>query len=145
MAEQDWVQKTITLPSLGPGLHLIDRYVLAELSEIDTFQHGILHLFLQHTSASLMINENADPNVGRDLEMALDRLAPEDWPYRHREEGPDDMPAHIKTMLAGYSLQIPVMQGRLALGTWQGVFLCEHRQSRHQRRIVATLYGQRHS
>ncbi len=143
MPTQDWFQKILQLPTFTAGMHPLDKFLKSELPEIQSYEHGFLHLFLQHTSASLVINENADPHVGQDLLMALDRLAPQEWPYKHQDEGPDDMPAHIKTMLAGHSLQIPIMQGELALGTWQGIFLCEHRAARHQRRVVATLFGER--
>jgi secondary thiamine-phosphate synthase enzyme len=102
-----------------------------------------LHIFIQHTSASLAINENADPDVAADLQRSLDRLAPEDFPYRHTCEGPDDMPAHVKTALTDTSLSVPVRNGRLALGTWQGIFLCEHRRRASGRLLVLTLNGQR--
>jgi secondary thiamine-phosphate synthase enzyme len=111
---------------------------LPELAGLET---GLLHLFIQHTSAALALNENADPDVLRDFEMAMSRLVPETWPYRHTEEGPDDMPAHVKAALLGSSLSIPVAGGRLALGTWQGIYLCEHRERATARTIVATLMG----
>ena len=103
----------------------------------------LLHLFLQHTSASLTINENADPDVTVDLEMAIDRIAPESFPYVHTLEGSDDMPAHVKSSLFGASLTVPVGEGRLLLGTWQGIYLCEHRQAKHRRSIVLTLTGEK--
>jgi secondary thiamine-phosphate synthase enzyme len=102
----------------------------------------MLHVFIQHTSAGLTINENADPDVPADLETALDRLAPEDFPYRHTCEGPDDMPAHIKVSLLDSSLSIPVRGGRLALGTWQGIFLCEYRDRASPRTLILTLQGE---
>ncbi len=102
---------------------------------------GFLHLFLQHTSASLTINENASPDVRTDLTMALDQVAPESWPFRHADEGPDDMPAHVKASLTGVSLTIPVHAGQLGLGTWQGIYLCEHRNRGGQRHLLATIWG----
>lgn len=104
-------------------------------------QEGALFLFLRHTSASLIIQENADPDVGRDLTMALRRLAPEDAGWVHDTEGPDDMPAHVKTMLSGVTLHVPVIRGRLALGTWQGIYLVEHRARPHRRNIVMQFIG----
>ena len=109
---------------------------MPELSGVDV---GILHLFLQHTSAALTINENADPDVRHDLAMALDRLVPESWPYSHTAEGADDMPAHVKAALVGHSLTIPITNGKLALGTWQGIYLCEFRDSGGPRKILATV------
>lgn len=103
--------------------------------------YGLLTLFIRHTSASLTIQENADPNVLHDLKQALDRLAPEDAGWRHFEEGPDDMPAHVKTTLTDTSLSIPVAAGQLVLGTWQAVYLAEHRRSRHAREVVLRYYG----
>ena len=101
-----------------------------------------MHLFLQHTSASLSINENADTDVPRDLESSFNAIAPEDFPYRHTCEGPDDMPAHVKSSLLGCALTIPIRDGRLCLGTWQGIYLCEHRNRGGRRRVVATLWGE---
>ncbi|HEV3022875.1 MAG TPA: secondary thiamine-phosphate synthase enzyme YjbQ, partial [Pirellulales bacterium] len=105
-------------------------------------QAGILHVFIQHTSASLTINENADPDVPPDLERIMDGLAPEDFPFRHTCEGPDDMPAHVKAALLGSSVSVPVTDGKLALGTWQGIYLCEHRNRAGPRGFVLTLHGQ---
>lgn len=116
--------------------------MLAGLPELADLRVGLLHLFIQHTSASLTLNENADPDVRRDMEMALSRLVPEDWPYRHDAEGPDDMPAHVKSTLLGSSLSIPVTDGKLALGTWQGIYLGEHRDAATARTCVVTLYGE---
>lgn len=115
---------------------------MASLPELREVRIGLLHLFIQHTSASLSINENADPDVPADLERSLSAIAPEDFPYRHTLEGPDDMPAHVKASLLGCSLTIPIRDGRLCLGTWQGIYLCEHRQQGGRRRIVATLWGE---
>lgn len=109
------------------------------MPEIAETEIGLLHLFLQHTSASLSINENADPDVPQDLESSFNAIAPEDFPYRHTCEGPDDMPAHVKSSMIGCQLSIPISGGRLALGTWQGIFLAEHRDRASGRRIVVTL------
>lgn len=137
-----WIQKTVQLAPRARGWHLITDEVLAQLPELRQLEVGLLHVFLQHTSASLSINENADPDVPGDLESALNTLAPEDFPYRHTCEGPDDMPAHVKNSLLGCALSIPVQGGRLALGTWQGIYLCEHRRRGGGRRLVLTLWGQ---
>ena len=104
---------------------------------------GICMVYSPHTTAAITINENADPDVPRDLETSFNAIAPEDFPYRHTCEGPDDMPAHVKASLLGSSVSVPVRDGRLCLGTWQGIYLCEHRDRAEGRRIVATLYGQR--
>jgi secondary thiamine-phosphate synthase enzyme len=137
-----WYQRSITLPPLRRGFHLITREILAELPEVGGMSVGILHLFLQHTSAGLTINENADPDVPVDLESALSAIAPEDYPYEHSCEGPDDMPAHVKSSLLGSSLSVPIAGGSLALGTWQGIYLCEHRNRAGGRHIVATIWGE---
>lgn len=136
-----WLQRDLQLPPLGPGVHPISREILAALPEIATLKVGLLHVFILHTSASLTLNENADPDVPEDLHRALDALAPEDFPYAHTMEGPDDMPAHVKTSLTDSSLTIPVGGGRLRMGAWQGIFLCEHRHSHHRRHLVLTLQG----
>jgi secondary thiamine-phosphate synthase enzyme len=137
-----WFQQTLDFPPRPRGFHLITDAVEAALPDLATVSVGILHLFLQHTSASLSINENADADVPRDLESSLSAIAPEDVPYRHDCEGPDDMPAHVKSSLLGCSLSIPIRDGRLCLGTWQGVYLCEHRNHGGRRRIVATIWGE---
>ncbi|HUG92783.1 MAG TPA: secondary thiamine-phosphate synthase enzyme YjbQ [Planctomycetaceae bacterium] len=137
-----WFQHELTLPPFPRGLHLITRQVVDALPELPRVAAGLLHVFLLHTSASLTINENADPDVPQDLAASLDALAPEDFPYRHTVEGPDDMPAHVKALLTGTSLTIPVRDGRLCLGTWQGLFLCEHRNHGGRRRLVLTLHGE---
>ena len=111
------------------------------LPEIADIRVGLLHAFILHTSASLTINENADPSVREDLEASFSAIAPEDFPYRHTSEGPDDMPAHVKASLLGSSLSIPVAGGRLILGDWQGIYLCEHRSQGGPRRLVLTLWG----
>lgn len=136
-----WFQRQIELPRHGRGMHLVTRDIVAAMPELERLEIGLLNVFLLHTSASLTINENASPDVRDDLEDALSRLAPEDAPYRHADEGPDDMPAHVKTTLTGCSLTIPVTRGKLALGTWQGIYLCEHRDGTHRRSAVLTLQG----
>jgi secondary thiamine-phosphate synthase enzyme len=136
-----WIQRQLTLPPKPRGFHLITQEVARALPELAGCRMGLLHVFIQHTSASLTINENADPDVPRDLASSLDSLAPDDFPYRHTCEGPDDMPAHVKTTLTGSSLSIPVMEGLLALGTWQGIYLCEHRDRGGARRLILTLHG----
>lgn len=136
-----WRQALLTLAPRSRGLHLITDEVTRGV-RIDDVRVGMLHLFLQHTSASLTINENADPDVRIDLEAAFERLAPEDAPYTHVLEGPDDMPAHVKASLYGVALTIPIGSGRLLLGTWQGICLCEHRDRGGPRRCVATVWGE---
>ncbi|HTY60418.1 MAG TPA: secondary thiamine-phosphate synthase enzyme YjbQ [Bacteroidota bacterium] len=138
-----WYQKTISLAARKRGFHLVTPEVIAHLPEISTIRRGMLHLFIQHTSASLTINENADPSVRSDLERHFSEIAPEDAPYyTHDTEGPDDMPAHIKSSLLGSSLTIPVTDGSLNLGTWQGIYLCEHRERGGSRSVVATIWGE---
>jgi secondary thiamine-phosphate synthase enzyme len=136
-----WIQRTTELAPHAPGFHLITRDIVAALPELAQIDVGLLHVFLQHTSASLTINENADPDVPADLETSFAAIAPEDFPYRHTCEGPDDMPAHVKSSLLGASLTIPIRHGQLALGTWQGIYLCEHRRLGGRRRLVLTLWG----
>ncbi|BBN82968.1 hypothetical protein PA25_29530 [Pseudoalteromonas sp. A25] len=138
-----WSQKVITLSARSRGFHLITDEVEKQLPEMKNLHVGLLHVFIQHTSASLAINENADPSVRQDLESHFNVLAPEGAPYYvHTYEGPDDMPAHIKSTLIGASQSIPIHNGRLALGTWQGLYLCEHRDHASARTIVATLQGE---
>lgn len=136
-----WSQTTLELPAMPRGFHLITRRVVEALPAIGETRVGLLHVFIQHTSASLTLNENADPDVRVDLEASFNAIAPESFPYTHTCEGPDDMPAHVKASLLGASLSIPVRGGRLALGTWQGVTLCEHRDHAGPRRLVLTLTG----
>lgn len=133
-------QGRLTVETPGPGFTDITRRVAAWLSEIGA-REGLLTVFIRHTSASLTIQENADPDVLADLTAALRRLAPEDAPYRHTTEGPDDMPAHIKTMLTATSLPIPVDGGRCVLGTWQGLYVVEHRARPHSREVVLHYIG----
>lgn len=137
----EWVQRRLRLARQPRGFHLITTEVVRALPELKKFRAGLLHLFIQHTSASLTINENADADVRRDLEMGINRLVPESWPYVHTIEGPDDMPAHLKASLLSSSLTIPVQDGRLVLGTWQGIYLCEHRNRAAARELFLTLYG----
>jgi len=139
----NWYQRELILPASPRGFHLITREVVSQMPEIGRFAVGLAHLFIRHTSAALALNENADPTVRADMEAYFNRLAPENAPYyRHTSEGPDDMPAHLKAVLLGSSLTIPISGGRLALGTWQGIYLCEHRDDGGPRRIVVTLSGQ---
>ena len=138
-----WLQKRITLEARSRGFHLVTRDLLAQLPELKQFRFGLAHFFIQHTSASLTINENADPDVRRDMETHLSRMAPDGAPhYIHRDEGPDDMPAHIKCSLLGSSLTVPVAEGRLLLGTWQGIYLGEHRDYGGRRSVVVTVQGE---
>jgi secondary thiamine-phosphate synthase enzyme len=137
-----WFQRSLELAPQPRGFHVVTREVIAALPELTEIQTGLLHVFVQHTSASLTINENADPDVPTDLEASLATIAPEDFPYRHTCEGPDDMPAHVKTSLMGSSLTIPVSQGALCLGTWQGIYFCEHRRRGGRRRLILTLWGE---
>ena len=137
-----WLQRTITLPPHRRGFHLITAEICGALPEMTGIRTGLLHVFIQHTSASLTINENADPDVQTDLESSLSAIAPEDFPYVHTCEGPDDMPAHVKSSLLGSSLSLPIANGSLLLGVWQGIYLCEHRNRASGRRIVLTLWGE---
>jgi len=137
-----WFQNTIQLPPHRRGFHLITHSVIESLPELDRIEIGLLHVFIQHTSASLSINENADPDVAADLESSFSAIAPEDFPYIHTIEGPDDMPAHVKASLLGSSVSVPVRHGRLMLGTWQGIYLCEHRDRATARKLVLTLQGE---
>ena len=138
-----WMQKTISLASKKRGFHLITDEVILQLPELKEINVGLLHVFIQHTSASLTLNENADPTVRGDMERHFNVLAPEGAPYyKHTYEGPDDMPAHIKSTLIGVSQTIPITAGRLNLGTWQGLYLCEHRDHASSRTIIVTIQGE---
>ena len=138
-----WAQHILTLPERRRGFHLITREVAAAVPELGRTRAGLLHVFIQHTSASLTLNENASPDVRRDFETYFNHAVPDGWaPFQHTLEGPDDMAAHIKASLLGPSLTLPVQQGRLALGTWQGVYLCEHRDHGGPRRLILTLNGE---
>ena len=136
-----WVQHTCRLPAVSRGFHLITREILAQIPELDHIAVGLLHVHIQHTSASLTINENADPDVRADLETSMNEIVSEDFSYLHTCEGPDDMPAHVKSSLLGNSVTVPVGNGRLLLGTWQGIYLCEHRDHAEGRNLVITLQG----
>ena len=140
MAEMVQASHRLTVPTRGKGFTEITRE-LAHWLELIAGENGLLTVFVCHTSASLIIQENADPNVRRDLLDALEALAPEGRAYVHHEEGPDDMPSHIKAMLTAVSLSIPVMGGSMVLGTWQGVYLIEHRAASHQRNIALSFIG----
>ncbi|OIR19858.1 hypothetical protein GALL_07420 [mine drainage metagenome] len=138
-----WLQKEISLKPRPRGFHLITDEVLRELPELRNFRVGMLNVFIRHTSASLTLNENADPTVRQDFERYFNHAVPEDEPYyQHRDEGPDDLPAHIKSSLLGSSLTIPLGDGQLKLGTWQGIYLCEHRNNGGSRRIIITVQGE---
>lgn len=138
-----WLQKRIQLAAKPRGFHLVTREICGLLPDLDRIEVGLAHFFLQHTSASLAINENADADVRRDLESYFSRAVAENEPYyRHTLEGPDDMPAHIKTVILGSSLTIPISDGQLALGIWQGIYLCEHRNHADSRSIIVTLHGE---
>lgn len=136
-----WFQTEISLAARSRGFHLITHEVLNSLPELNRVKTGLLNVFILHTSAALTINENADPDVPVDLESSFNTIAPENFPYVHTCEGPDDMPAHVKSSLLGASLNIPVRNGSLCLGTWQGIYLCEHRNQGGRRRLVLTLQG----
>ena len=137
-----WIQREIRLPARSRGFHLVTDEVVGALPELRDLDVGLCHLFIRHTSASLTLNENASPDVRRDFETWFDQAVPERAPYwTHTLEGEDDMPAHVKAALLGPSLTLPVARGRLALGTWQGIYLCEHRDRGGPRRVVATAWG----
>lgn len=138
-----WTQRELSLRAKPRGFHLVTREVLDHLPELADYQVGMFHLFILHTSASLTINENADPDVRTDMETYFNTIAPESGlPLVHTLEGPDDMPAHVKSSLLGSSISVPIRNGHLAFGTWQGIYLCEHRNCGGARRFVATLNGE---
>lgn len=138
-----WYQKQISLKAKSRGFHLVTDEILNQLEELRSVKTGLCHLFIMHTSASLSVNENADPTVRSDMEAHLNKMVPENAPYfEHTYEGPDDMPAHIKASLLGSSLTLPISQGRLALGTWQGIYLGEHRDYGGQRKLMVTIQGE---
>jgi secondary thiamine-phosphate synthase enzyme len=137
-----WAQREVTLRPRPRGFHLVTDEIESALPELRSIQVGLAHLFIRHTSASLTLNENASPDVRRDFEAWFDDAVSEDAPYwTHTLEGPDDMPAHIKASLLGPALSLPIARGRLALGTWQGVYLCEHRDHGGARSVLVTLFG----
>lgn len=142
-----WLQKKLTVTRKSRGFHLITDEIISQLDELSDCKVGLLNLFIQHTSASLCINENADPSVRRDMERFFSKRVPDagagDMKYEHDYEGVDDMPAHIKSVMIGSSLTVPVSNGRLSLGTWQGIYLGEHRIHGGDRYVVATLNGER--
>lgn len=137
-----WVQQTVTLNARSRGFHLVTDEILGNIPALARVKTGLLHLLLQHTSASLTLNENCDPTVRLDMERHFLRAVPEDAPYEHDYEGPDDMPAHIKSSQLGVSLVLPVSHGQVQLGTWQGIWLGEHRIHGGSRKIIATLQGE---
>lgn len=138
-----WIQKTIHLNAQKRGFHLITDEIEQQIHEMNSLSVGLLHLFIQHTSASLTLNENADPTVRSDMESHFNKFVPERAPYyKHTYEGDDDMPAHIKASTLGNSVTIPITNGRLALGTWQGIYLGEHRDYGGNRTVVATIQGE---
>lgn len=137
-----WHQHEVRLPAMSRGFHLVTDHVTAAVSELQSIRVGLMHVFILHTSASISINENADPDVPRDLELAFNEIAREDFAYRHTMEGPDDMPAHVKHSMIGSSITIPISDGRLCLGTWQGIYLCEHRNHGGSRRLIVTIQGE---
>ncbi|GAM83969.1 hypothetical protein ANO11243_019590 [Dothideomycetidae sp. 11243] len=141
-----WFQKQFTLPSKSRGSYLITDEVTRQLPEIGQYKVGLLNLFVQHTSCALSLNENWDEEVREDMSDALDRIAPQDKKgnlYRHAAEGPDDMPAHIKSALIGASVTVPIRDGKLATGTWQGIWYLEFRAAKHSRKVVATIQGEK--
>ena len=141
--DQLWIQRQIDLEPRPRGFHLVTSEIVEAVPELASMGVGVLLVFIQHTSASLALNENASPDVRRDFAAWFDRAVPDGAPYfRHTLEGPDDMPAHIKSALTGSSLTLPLRDGRPALGTWQGIYLCEHRDGGGSRRLVLTAFGQ---
>jgi secondary thiamine-phosphate synthase enzyme len=138
-----WVQRDVRLSPVPRGFHLVTREVESGVPELERIAVGLAHVFIRHTSASLTLNENASPDVRRDFESWFDRAVPEDAGYwTHTVEGPDDMPAHIKASLLGPSVTVPVRDGSFAMGTWQGIYLCEHRDSGGSRAVMVTAFGQ---
>jgi secondary thiamine-phosphate synthase enzyme len=138
-----WLQLNLQLPAFPRGFHLITSKVVDALPELRDVEVGLLHVFIQHTSASLTINENADSDVRADFETSFNALAPENFAHLHTVEGPDDMPAHVKAAMIGNSVSVPVARGQLCLGTWQGIYLCEHRNRGGRRKLVLTLQGEK--
>lgn len=138
-----WIQKEITLKPRSKGFHLVTDEILTFLPEIDNFKIGLVNIFITHTSASLTLNENADPDVRSDMKKYFDLIVPENTKYfDHTSEGEDDMPAHIKSSLLGNSITIPIKNGKLNLGTWQGIYLCEHRNNGGNRKLIITINGE---
>ncbi|MCB0165812.1 MAG: secondary thiamine-phosphate synthase enzyme YjbQ [Anaerolineae bacterium] len=138
-----WYQRTFRLPAFRRGFHLVTDQIVSNVPEISRVKIGLAHIFIHHTSAGLTLNENADPTVRVDFESHFNKMVPENAPYyKHNYEGSDDMPAHIKASLLGNSLTIPITDGRLNVGTWQGIYLCEHRNHASGRRITVTIQGE---
>lgn len=138
-----WLQKEFRLKAFPRGFHLVTNEILLQVPELKNFKIGIMNILIKHTSASLSINENADPTVRQDFENFFTRTVPENQAYYlHQDEGPDDLPAHIKSSLLGASLTMPITDGRLNLGTWQGIYLCEHRNHGGRRSLVVTIQGE---
>lgn len=138
-----WIQKKINIKAKRRGFHLVTDEVVRKIPEMKQMSVGLLHLFIEHTSASLAINENADPDVRIDMEAYFNKIIPENEPYfRHVMEGDDDMPAHIKSVVLGSDLTIPICNGQLQMGVWQGIYLCEHRDLAGSRNLIATLNGE---
>ena len=137
-----WSQKEIILPSFERGFHIITDLILNEVEELEEINIGVAYIFIKHTSASLTINESADPTVRKDFESHMNKMIPENAHYyQHTMEGPDDMPAHLKSSILGSSLILPITQGNFNLGTWQGIYLCEHRNNAGKRKIIVTING----
>ena len=137
-----WTQKEIVLPSFPRGYHIITDLILNEIDELKETNIGIAYIFIKHTSASLTINEDADPTVRTDFESHMNKMVPENAPYyQHTIEGSDDMPAHLKSSILGCSLIVPITKGKFNLGTWQGIYLCEHRNNGGKRKILVTING----
>ena len=138
-----WLQKNILVGPCSRGFHIITDLIINEVPEIEKINIGVLHLFIKHTSASLTLNENADQTVRQDFESHFNELVPENQSYyQHTFEGPDDMPAHLKASILGSSVSVPISKGQLNLGTWQGIYLCEHRNKAYARKMVATIQGE---
>ena len=139
----NWIQKEISLSTKPRGFHIVTGEILNKIPEISDFRVGIAHIFICHTSASLTLNENVSPDVRTDFESSFNNLVPENEPYyRHTLEGSDDMPAHIKSSILGSSITLPVTNGSFNLGTWQGIYLCEHRNRGGSRKLIVTVFGQ---
>ncbi len=137
-----WHQTSIQVPAKSRGFHIITEQVVRQLPKLSEINVGLLHLFIQHTSASLTINENADPTVRMDFESHFNHFVPENQSYyQHDYEGSDDMPAHLKSSILGASVSVPITRGKLNLGTWQGIYLCEHRNHAGARQLIATING----
>ncbi len=136
-----WFQTTLQLPAARRGFHLVTQRIVDAATQLGEIRVGWMQVFIQHTSASLTINENADPDVRVDFETAMNHAVPESLDYVHTIEGPDDMPAHVKASMMGSSVMIPIGNGRLQLGTWQGIYLCEHRDHAGPRTVVITIHG----